>query len=68
MHNYHCTSSMHAVLIDYIIEYEGYSEPIDNRIVSTELNEYAAIGPNTSKVSTIAIANFTNIVIMLLVQ
>jgi hypothetical protein len=39
----------------HILESEGYSEPIDQRVVTTELNEYAAIGPDASKVSTIII-------------
>ncbi len=41
-------------LIIHTIESEAYSEPIDQRVVTTELNEYAVIGPNASKVATIA--------------
>ena len=32
------------------IETEAYSEPIDQMVVTTELNEYVMVGPNTSKV------------------
>lgn len=36
------------MLFDFYIETEAYSEPIDQRVGTAELNEYAVVGPNTS--------------------